>query len=60
MSTKKTKQLEEDIHAMLAKLETDQYDDVEQMLADYAQAQKYVHELEKRLESAKNTLKKMK
>ena len=59
MSKKTTRQLEVEINQLLSKIESSDYDDIQQMIADYEQAKKLVDILQKRLTDAENTIKKI-
>jgi exodeoxyribonuclease VII small subunit len=61
MATEKTyKQLESELEEILDNVENSSYDELDALLEDYNRGIKIVEELEKKLKTAKNTIKKVK
>lgn len=52
MKDKTFKQLEEELHVVLDRVEHAEYDELDELLSDYKQGKKLISELEKRLETA--------
>ena len=56
--TKSYRQLEEDLGDILDRVEHANYDELDELLKDYNSGMKLIETLEKKLETAKNTIKK--
>jgi exodeoxyribonuclease VII small subunit len=54
------KELEDELHAVLDRVENASYDDLDDLLKDYASGMKLIEELQKKLKTAKNIIKKAK
>ena len=52
MKDKTFKQLEDELQAVLERVEHAEYDELDELLSDYKQGKQLISELEKRLESA--------
>lgn len=52
------KQLEAELHTVLDRVENAAYDDLDTLIADYNSGMKLIQELESKLKTAKNTIKK--
>lgn len=59
MKEKSYKQLESELAEVLERVEHSDYEELDELLADYDKGKKIISELEKRLESAKNSIKKV-
>jgi exodeoxyribonuclease VII small subunit len=60
MSKEKTyKQLEKELSEVLDRVESESYEDLDSLLSDYEKGTKLIDELQKRLETAKNSIKKV-
>jgi exodeoxyribonuclease VII small subunit len=60
MSIEKTyKQLEKELSEVLDRVESESYEDLDSLLSDYEKGTKIIEELQKRLETAKNSIKKV-
>ncbi len=59
MKERSYKQLEAELAEVLDRVEHADYDELDDLLADYDKGKKIITELEKRLDSAKNTIKKV-
>jgi len=57
--TKSYRQLEEDLENILERVEHASYDELDDLLKDYNAGMKLIETLEKKLETAKNTIKKV-
>ncbi len=56
---KKTyKELEEELQAVLERVENASYDELDEVLKDYDAGTRLIEELQKKLDTAKNTIKK--
>lgn len=61
MSKEKTyKELEKELSEVIERVENGSYDELDVLLADYEQGIEIIEALEKKLKSAKNTIKKVK
>lgn len=58
MEDKSFSELEQDLAAIMRRVEESDYDDLDDLLTDYDKGKKLIDELGKRLEAAKNTIKK--
>jgi exodeoxyribonuclease VII small subunit len=56
--TKSYRELEQDLEAILERVEHASYEELDELLKDYNAGMKLITTLEKKLESAKNTIKK--
>lgn len=54
------KQLEEELHELLDRIEHDSYDELDNLLKDYDKGMKLIADLQAKLEKAKNSVKKVK
>jgi exonuclease VII small subunit len=52
------KQLETELHEVLDRVESSSYDDLDSLIADYNSGMKLINELEAKLKTAKNSIKK--
>jgi exonuclease VII small subunit len=52
------KELETKLHEVLDRVESSSYDDLDSLIADYNSGMKLIADLESRLKTAKNTIKK--
>jgi len=52
------RELEEELHSILERIEESSYDELEDLLEDYDTGVKLVSELQKKLDNAKNKIKK--
>ncbi len=59
MKEKSYKQLESELSDVLDRVEHSDYEELDDLLADYEKGKKIIAELEKRLDSAKNSIKKV-
>ncbi len=57
---KSYKELESELQKLLSRVENADYDELELLLADYEQGIKLIKQLEKKLETAKNKISKIK
>ena len=57
---KSFKELEVELGRVMQRVEESNYDELDELLADYEQGKKLIAQLEKRLETAKNSIKKVK
>lgn len=61
MSKEKTyKQLETDLSKVLERVENGSYEELDMLLKDYSEGIKIIEELEEKLKTAKNSIKKVK
>ncbi len=61
MASEKTfKQLEQELDEILERVESAAYDELDDLLKDYETGKKLIEQLEKKLKSAKNSIKKVK
>jgi len=56
--TKSYRNLEEELNTVLERVEHASYDELDELLKDYNQGMKLIEQLEEKLASAKNTIKK--
>ena len=56
MKQKSYKMLETELNEVLQRVEHADYEELDELLADYEQGKKLIAELEKRLETAKNAI----
>jgi len=57
---KSYKQLEDELHSILERVEHGSYDELDELLKDYDEGIKLIEEMQKKLKTAKNTIKKAK
>ena len=61
MSSEKTyKQLEEELGSILDRVENAEYEELDELLKDYDKGTKLIQQLQKKLDSAKNSINKVK
>lgn len=58
MKEKKFSELERELSEVTARIERSEYEELDEMLADYETGKNLIAELEKRLETAKNSIRK--
>lgn len=58
-SVKSFRELEGELTAVLQRVEQAEYDELDDLLKDYEVGKKLIEELEKKLENAKNSIKKV-
>jgi exodeoxyribonuclease VII small subunit len=58
-STKSYKELEEELSDVLERVESQSYDELDSLLKDYEKGMKLIAELQVKLETAKNSIKKV-
>lgn len=60
MSDKSYKDLEEELHSVLERIEQASYDELDDLLRDYDSGMKLIESLQNKLAKAKNSIKKVK